>query len=59
VLHEVVLLEGPDMKPPRCWRHWVTSKFMEDNEDLVKIRKNLGHETIATPAKYMHELVGI
>jgi integrase len=44
---------------PHCWRHWFTSKLVEDNEDLVKIQKKLGHETIATTAKYTHELVGI
>jgi len=59
VLHEVVLLEGADMKPSDCWRHCFTSKFVEDNEDLVKIQKKPGHETIATTAKYTHELVGI
>jgi site-specific recombinase XerD len=59
VLHEVVLLEGADMKPPHCWRHWFTSKLVEDNEDLVKIQKKLSHEIIATTAKYLHELVGI
>jgi integrase len=44
---------------PHCWRHWFTSKLVEENEDLVKIQKKLGHETIATTAKYTHELVGI
>jgi integrase len=44
---------------PHSWRHWFTSKLVEDNEDLVKIQKKLGHETIATTAKYTHELVGI
>jgi len=50
----VVLLEGVDMKPSDCWRHWFASKLVEDNEDLVKIQKKLGHETIVTTAKYTH-----
>ncbi len=55
----MVLLEGADMKPPHCWRHWFTSKLVEDNGGLAKIQKKLGHETIATTAKYTHELAGM
>jgi site-specific recombinase XerD len=59
VLHEVVLLEGADMKPPHCWRHWFTIKLVEDKEDLVKIQKKPRHKTIVTTAKYMHEMVRV
>jgi len=42
------------------WRHWHASKLVKDKKmSLAQIKGRLGHESISTTDKYIHELVGI
>jgi integrase len=42
------------------WRHWHASKLIKEKRmSLVQIKERLGHESISTTDKYIHELVGI
>ena len=42
-----------------CWRHWHASKLVREKKSLVQIKERLGHESISTTDKYIHDLMGV
>jgi integrase len=45
--------------PLHSWRHYYASKLMEAGLTLPQIQARLGHESISTTDRYIHELMGV